>query len=791
MARLVEEAGDKSINVLKGYHVHIKGRVQGIGFRPFIYNLAQNHGLVGTVSNTIDGVHVVINCELCSMSKFIHQIKEQAPAQSMITDLVVEEVEAGEFSEFRIIESSADGEPDLLITPDFAMCDRCREELGDTNNRRYRYPFTTCTECGPRFSIERALPYDRQRTSMATFKMCPECQEEYEDPGDKRFYSQTNSCPKCRVSQWLIDRKGKTTDLKQDKVIDEVCKKIRRGYIVAVKGIGGFLLICDAQNHKKVMELRDKKQRPDKPFALLYPNLETVISSFDPSETEMNELKGAASPIVLLNAGDKKETVRLLPDIAPGLDRLGVMIPYAPVLQLIAEKVKKPLLATSGNIKGSPIIFTNEEAVKSLGNFADYILLNNRDIVVPQDDSVVKFSGKHKQKIIIRRSRGYAPGFMQEAISDFDKSVLSMGALLKSTFSIWNKNRCHVSQFLGDTMELDAQISYECTLNHFRDMLQLKPDVVLVDKHPAYFATQKGRELAAFYNVPLVEIQHHKAHFWAVLGENNLVHTEDQILGVIFDGTGMGSDGGVWGGEFFAYENHTIKRLHHINCFPHILGDKMAREPKLSALSLLHATQMNYNLEKDKFTREELDFYDRVLEHSSLCTSSVGRIFDAVASLLDYCHINTYEGEAAMYLECAAQEFMKKEGVFHEHYGFGINTDGTIDLVKMTSGIIEDVLNETDRNKIAAKFHNTLVFIIKDIAINSGLKSIAFSGGVFQNGLLVDLIIDHLGGEFTLYFHQQLSPNDECISYGQLVGYYAKQYLKKDKHIKSKTKNPA
>lgn len=772
---------------MKSYHVHIKGRVQGIGFRPFIYDLARKNGFNGTVSNTVDGVHVIVSCELCSMSKLVQQIKEQAPEQSLITDVAVEEIASPYFNEFSIIDSNTDGEPDLLITPDFATCDQCKTEIHDASNRRHNYSFITCTKCGPRFSIEKALPYDRHRTSMSTFKICPTCSAEYENPDDSRFYSQTNSCPECRISQWLVDNQGTKIELGDEKVIEAACEYIADGHIIAVKGIGGFLLICDAQNHEKVMELREKKQRPAKPFALLYPDVETVKLHFQPSDQALEELTGPAAPIVLLDTGYNKLANNLLPTIAPRLNKLGVMIPYAPVFMLIAEKLGRPLLATSGNIKGSPIIYSNEEAVKSLSGFADYLLLNNRDICVPQDDSVVKFSDEHNQKIIIRRSRGYAPGFVQNAISSLDKRVLAMGALLKSTFSIWDKGRCHISQFLGDTMEFDAQISYERTLNHFRDMLHFRPEVVLVDKHPAYFSTQKGRELAAFYKIPLFEIQHHKAHFWAVLGEHELLSAEEKVLGVVFDGTGMGSDGAVWGGEFFTYENCQINRLNYFSCFPHILGDKMAREPKLSALSLLHATQMNYNLEKDKFTEEELEFYDKVLEHSSLCTSSVGRIFDAVASLLDYCHINTYEGEAAMYLECAAAEFMKKAGNFHDHYNFELKEDGAVDLVRMLAGIIDDVLKKVDRGEIAAKFHNTLVSIIREIAINSKTQSIAFSGGVFQNGLLVDLIIDQLSDDFTLYFHKQLSPNDECISYGQLVGYYVNQHLKMNRDNISKS----
>jgi len=761
---------------LQGYHIHITGRVQGIGFRPFIYKLAVKNGLKGTVSNTLDGVHIRVNCELCDVSHLVRQIKEQKPAQSIITHIHAEEIDPQEYDDFSIIDSDLNGAPDLLITPDFSICESCLRELKDPGNKRYEYPFITCTKCGPRFSIENGLPYDRHRTSMSTFKMCSSCATEYDDPDDVRFYSQTNSCPVCKISQWMVDSTGRKLDITDHKIIEFAARKIEDGNVGAVKGIGGFLLVCDPQNHEKVMELREKKRRPAKPFALLYPDVISVKRDFYITEREEEELIGTAAPIVLL--APKKESLAeaLLHDLAPGLNKLGVMIPYAPVLYLIAKELNRPLLATSGNIKGAPIIHRNEEAVKSLSGFADFILLNNRDIKVPQDDSVVKFSDKYHQKIMIRRSRGYAPGYLQKGIKpSFEKRTLALGALLKSTFTVWNHGRCHVSQFLGDTMEFDAQISFERSLNHFRDLLQFVPEIILVDKHPAYYATQKGRELASFYKIPIMEVQHHEAHFWAVLGENELLHGDEKILGVIFDGSGMGNDGAIWGGEFFTYENREISRLSHVSCFPHILGDKMALEPKLSALSILHATHMNYGLEEDKFTPEELDFYDRVLENSSLCTSSVGRLFDAVASLLDLCHINTYEGEAAMYLERKAQEFINKNRSYQAYYPYKLTDEGTIALELPMSEIINDVLNNVNKGEIAAKFHNMLVAVIEEIANKACVNSIAFSGGVFQNGLLVDLIIEKLSSKFKLYFHKDLSPNDECISYGQLVSYYVNQ----------------
>lgn len=756
---------------MKSFHIHIKGRVQGIGFRPFIYKLAMENGLSGTVSNTLSGVHIFINTEAPLVEKFIKQISDNAPGQSLITSTNYKEIQKRAYRDFTIVDSDLEGTPDLLITPDFAICDRCKAELKNSENRRYKYPYITCTACGPRFSIEEGLPYDRNRTSMKAFEMCESCGSEFSDPVDYRFYSQTNSCPECRIIQWVVGNQGDQVDLQEEEIVDFICEKISDGATAAVKGIGGYLLICDAENEQAVNELRKKKHRPAKPFALMYPDVEFARKRHQISMNEEHELKNSASPIVLLQA-DSEENVKTS-QIAPGLDRLGVMLPYAPLLVLLAEKLNRPLLATSGNQKGSPIVYKNQEAIKSLAGFADYFLLNNRDIQIPQDDSVVKFSKKYSKKIVIRRSRGYAPGFMQNAIDpSFGEDVLALGALLKSTFCIWKQGRCHVSQFLGDTTEFDAQISFEQTLNHFQKLLQFRAKVILVDKHPAYFSTQFGKEIAATHNSSIVEMQHHETHFWAVLGENNLLETEDKILGVVFDGTGMGNDGAVWGGEFFSFESGELARINHVKYFPHILGDKMSKEPRLSALAVLHTLRDDCQIIKDVFSDEELDFYAKVLDKSTLQTSSMGRVFDAVSSLLGFCHINTYEGEAAMYLECAAQKYCDRIGKYPVAYNYNLSQDGTIDVGKLMCTILGDIKDGVETGLIAAKFHSTLVRFVEDMAIRSGVNSIAFSGGVFQNGLLADMIVENLDEKYELYFHKDLSPNDECISYGQLVGYY-------------------
>lgn len=766
------------------FHIHIKGRVQGIGFRPFVYKLAKENGLHGSVSNTLDGVHIYMNSETLLVEKFIAQIRDNVPEQSLITSIDYVEIPYRSFGDFSIVDSDLEGIPDLLITPDFGMCERCKAELKDSKNRRYHYPYTTCTACGPRFSIEKGLPYDRDQTSMDAFSMCQECEVEFSDPQNDRFYAQTNSCPNCRISQWVVDKLGQNVALKEQEIVGFICDQIEKDAIVAAKGIGGFLLICDAENEHKVKELRETKHRPKKPFALMYPDVDQVKDNFHISKEELNELSSPASPIVLLKQIAASNASSLMPHIAPGLDCLGVMLPYAPLLVLIAEKLNKPLLATSGNQKGSPINYKNDEAVTSLSKFADYFLFNNRDIQIPQDDSVVKFSPATQRKIVIRRSRGYAPGFLQNAVdSTLMEDVLGMGALLKSTFCVWSNNRCHVSQFLGDTTEFDAQISYERTLNHFQQLLHFNPEVVLIDKHPAYFSTQLGKELANTFNSSIVEIQHHEAHFWAVLGENDLLASGEKILGVVLDGTGMGNDGAVWGGEFFSFEFGKLTRTNCIKYFQHILGDKMSREPRLSALSLLHSYDLDITMLNDLFSAEDLEFYIKVLDRSTLQTSSMGRVFDAVSSILGLCQKNTYEGEAAMYLESAAQRYCDKNGGYPEAYTNLLSPDESIDLEILVRAIIHDQNAGVETGLIAAKFHRTIVLFIEDVANISGARSIAFSGGVFQNGLLVDMIVEHLDENFNLYFHHDLSPNDECISYGQLVGYYQSKKIKISKEF--------
>ncbi len=436
-------------------HIHIEGLVQGVGFRPFVYKLANDFGLYGWVNNTTDGVHIEINADENIAGEFYEFLINHAPPLSKITRHSIVKVEPPQFISFSIIESISGTGGELMMTPDYAMCDICKSELLDINNRRYQYPFITCTQCGPRYSIINDLPYDRKKTAMHSFEMCAHCSDEYSSPGNRRHYSQTNSCEACGVAMEMYDASGNKVFGNCETIIDGIYQKLNEGKILAVKGIGGYLLLADAGNRESIKTLRARKHRPSKPFALMFPNIEVIKEMADLATCEEEALNDVAAPIVLIkfNAASKKYLCQK--EIAPGLSRLGVMLPYTPLFQLILQKFGKPLITTSANISDASIISSDEEALRLLPAIADFIVTNNREIIVPQDDSVIQFTGLSKQKIIIRRSRGMAPSFFNYDCNS-DEAILAAGALLKSTFTFVNNGNTFVSQYLGSTESYEA-----------------------------------------------------------------------------------------------------------------------------------------------------------------------------------------------------------------------------------------------------------------------------------------------------------------------------------------------
>lgn len=764
------------------WHLHIEGQVQGVGFRPFVFKLAKKYGLNGWVNNATDGVHIEINATENVAHEFYRDLTTKAPALSRITKHGISIIDKKFFDNFEIIHSQQSGKTNLLLTPDFAICKDCLRELNDQKNRRNNYPFITCTNCGPRYSIIHELPYDRINTKMDVFKMCNNCSDEYDNPLDRRYYSQTNSCPNCAIELTLYDANRNKLALNQNQIIEAVIQFWKEGKIVAVKGIGGYILTCDAENTSTILELRKRKHRPSKPLALMYPDLESLNDVYLGKESEQ-ELTNHVSPIILL---DWKGQENKLAFIAPNLNQVGVMLPYTPLYDLLLKKFDQPIVATSGNISHSPIVFKNKKALNELPEIADFILTNNREITVPQDDSVIKFSFFKKEKIIIRRSRGLAPTYINSELKWPDKSILATGAMLKSTFSFLHQRNVYISQYMGDLEHFDTQQNYAQTIEHFFKLFDAQPELILCDKHPEYPSTIFGNNLSKKSSIPLKTIQHHIAHFGAVLGENNLIHNESPILGIIWDGTGLGDDGQIWGGEFFKYDNYHFVRCCHFDYFDFILGDKMPREPRISALSACWGIMGTEDFLKEKFNKTEWQVYAKILaKNNPLKTSSVGRIFDAVASLLGILDKQTFEGEAAMQLEALASGYFKKHGLdFSESYFTEYSDDFRIPTMTLLTNLLLDLKKEKPKDFIAAKFHFSLVQIIKSVAKNSAIKKLAFSGGVFQNSLLVDLIIHHLKPDYELFFHQQLSANDENISFGQLVFHQIEQFNKSSFHQK-------
>ncbi len=768
------------------YHIHITGRVQGVGFRPFIYRLAQRFQLNGWVKNAEDGVHIEITTDETTTHNFLTHIIEEKPPQAIIEHSTLKIAPPQYFEHFHILESDPLGFKKIKITPDFSICPNCKTELFDSNNQRFHYAFITCTNCGPRYSIQTQTPFDRHTTTMKAFTICENCKTEYNTPSDVRFYSQTNSCANCGIKLRIFG-KNKTLILVENP-INHIVQAIQQGQIVAVKGIGGYLLLCDATNEKTIQELRQRKNRPRKPFAVLYSDLAALKKDVHLSNNEEKLLLSEKSPIVLVKIKEKRASDIVVKSIAPNLRKIGVMLPYAPLLCLITdgisrynqEEVSKPLIATSGNISGSPIIYEDDEAINVLLNFADLIVTHNRQIVVPQDDSVVQLAGQ--KMVLLRRSRGYAPTYFGALPKNTMGGIVAMGADLKATFGISHHQQWVISQYLGNQETYEAQESYETVAQHLMQLTGVKPHLILVDQHPLYHTTQKGLDWAKRDNLKVVYIPHHEAHFAAVLQENDLIESETSVLGVIWDGTGYGSDGNSWGGEFFTYHNATIQRIFHLNYMPLIVGDKMAREPRISALAFCHKQLdvVDLFLSK-KFSKNEYAVYTKMLNQPKLLTSSMGRLFDAVACLLGLIDKASYEGEAALYLQYLAENTYgtsryNREGARNAIPYAVVFNENTIDTDFIIKNILHDIQKSITTSKIALKFHLTLVQMIKSVAEKTNCRKIAFSGGVFQNSLLVQLIAHDLK-DYDLYFHKELSPNDENIAFGQLAHYHIQQRL--------------
>ncbi|MEM6723568.1 MAG: carbamoyltransferase HypF [Bacteroidota bacterium] len=772
---------------MQGWHLHIEGQVQGVGFRPFVYNLALQHQLKGWVSNTHDGLHIRVAGTKDQLEPFVEHILQHPPKLAKIYSHTLKEVDEAPDEAFYIRESQSKGAATVLLTSDASVCPDCIKELENPTDPRYQYPFITCTNCGPRYSIMEGLPYDRPLTSMQSFEMCPSCSEEYHLPSDRRYWSQTNSCGTCGVRQYLWDKSKRLIASNDSEILDRIIQAWKTGQIVAIKGIGGYLLTCDATNPKVVQLLRDRKGRPTKPFALMYTSLSAVAEHVDLTEIATASLEYPEATIVLLPANNLAYKDLAMPEITAGLDQLGVMVAYTPLFRLLLKRFARPIIATSGNVSGAPIQFQDNPAIQLLSQVADLVLANDRRILVPQDDSVVRFSPKAQQRIVLRRSRGLAPNYVgDDPFPTTDDSILATGGQLKSSFAMRSNGQLYLSQYLGDLDHFDTQQSYRHTLHHFSQMIGFTPKVILSDQHPTYYTSGYAQNKAIENQWDHFQIQHHEAHFCAILGEHQLFQSSKPVLGVIWDGTGLGNDQQIWGSEFFLFEEKHIQHVGHFGYFPWIFGDKMAREPRLSALSIGFDLPEACGILQSKFTSTEWKVYQQKLTKTTISlegkkqlrTSSMGRLFDAVASLLDLKHKQSFEGEAAMLLEQIARQYMiQNDWPILTPYKV-TNAHGSPCPKRLFKAILKDVQIQKEIGLIAARFHMTLVAQIKVKAKREQVDQIAFSGGVFQNALLVDLLIEYLSADFKLYFHELLSPNDENIAFGQLMWYQWQQELK-------------
>jgi len=740
--------------------IEITGIVQGIGYRPFVYHLALAHSIRGWVLNHEKGVLIDAEGEDGSLEGFIEGLTKLAPSLARIESLKVVSLQPQGYPTFEIRQSKGASEGFTLISPDVATCEACQAELLSPGDFRYRYPFINCTLCGPRFTIIKDIPYDRHKTTMAPFRMCPVCRKEYEDPGDRRFHAQPNACPACGPSLRLVDRKGDT--LRAD-ALDKTLDLLLQGSIVAVKGIGGFHLVCDAKNHGAVSTLRSRKFREDKPFAVMCRDMDEVRAHCHVLEGEERLLRSPERPIVLL---DRKKGSTMAPAVAPYQKTLGVMLPYSPLHHLLLRGPLKSLVMTSGNVSDEPIAFKNEEALDRLSGLADFFLLHDRDIHIRCDDSVVRVF--QDRPYVLRRSRGYVP-FPIKLPFDLEK-ILACGAELKNTFALSRGPYVFLSHHIGDLENLETLLSFEQGIEHFKTLFSIEPKAVAYDLHPEYLSTKYALSLSG---IPKVGVQHHHAHVVSAMAENGL---DGEVIGVALDGTGFGGDGTIWGGEFLRADLGDFKRVAHLRQVPMPGGSMAVKEPWRMAFAYLREAFGDKAMELDWIKRRDprkCEILRNMIEQkvNSPLTSSMGRLFDAVSSLLGIRETVNYEGQAAVELEMAADSGVKEEYAFDNR---ATERPMIIDPMEMIRGIVQDSVRGLPPSFISAKFHGTVARLVvetcRGIRSESGLNRVVLSGGVFQNRLLLDQVFHGLGqAGFKVYTHHLVPTNDGGISLGQAV----------------------
>jgi hydrogenase maturation protein HypF len=761
---------------MSAIRIFVTGIVQGVGFRPFVYGLAVRHHLLGWVCNTSAGVDIVIQGEPAEVDSFVESLPAELPPLARIDSLKVQDEPAGDFSGFEIRESESIAGAFQPISADTAICADCERELFDPHDRRYLYPFINCTNCGPRFTIIKDIPYDRPATTMAEFALCDACRAEYTNPLDRRFHAQPVACADCGPNIWLVRKDISGMDINQGALLT-ARRLLREGQILAVKGLGGFHLACDAANPVAVDTLRRRKGRIGKPFALMAADMSFIEQLCQVGDAERTHLTGHEKPIVLLH---RKTGNAMAESVAPGVDTLGMMLPYTPLHHLLlnqtdpklaVEPVPPVLVMTSGNFSEEPIATDNQEALDRLSPLADAFLLHNRGIHIRCDDSVVRVDSQRSLTIHLRRSRGYSPYPVHLPFTT--KPTLAVGGELKNTFCLTRDRYAFLSHHIGDMENAEIYQSFEQGVEHLSHLFRITPEIIAHDLHPNYFTTAYSHR--SKLGAQRVEVQHHHAHIAACMADNGLDNR--RVIGLAFDGTGYGSDGTIWGGEVLLADYAGFERFAHLEYLPLPGGDTAIRKPWRIAAG--YAFALGVKISDLPFLNnvdeQELVIVRQQVEKNLYAplTSSMGRLFDAVAALVGVRTEVTYEAQAAIELETLS----KKDLSAAEPYPFAMDETGSgmlIRLKDLLSAVVEEVRGGKSAGSIGARFHRTVTAIAlqacQQASIQTGIKEVALSGGVWQNQLLLDLVREGLEKEeFTVYFHQQTPTNDGGLALGQAV----------------------
>lgn len=745
----------------------INGIVQGVGFRPTVYNYAQIYGLKGWVLNASHGVEIELHGEPEQIEAFIRELRSNPPRMARIDTFEQSDLPFKPFQSFTIVESVDDPADFLPVSPDLNVCPDCLKELFTPTDRRFRYPFINCTNCGPRFSIVRAIPYDRPNTSMAGFPLCRDCEKEYHDPADRRFHAQPVACPVCGPRIWL--QIGNESKAEGENALQDARKLLAEGKILAIKGLGGFHLACDATNLNAVNQLRLRKKRSGKPFALMAPDLETIrlYARLNPDEEEL--LTSVQAPIVLLQLTEAGS--RLAKIVAPDQNTLGFMLPYTPLHHILLEKAEgfpRVLVMTSANLSEEPIVTHNDQAVKRMAGIADAFLMHNRPIETRIDDSVASvFRG---ERYFSRRARGYAPNPIQLAQSCLPS--LACGTHLKNTFTLAREKYAFVSHHIGDLDNQETWDAYVSAIDHYQQIFRIQPKLIACDLHPDYLATRYALDLSAKKNLPLIKVQHHHAHISSCLADNSWA-SDEPVIGLLFDGTGYGTDGKIWGGEVFLANYRGFERRFHLQYLPLPGGEASIKKPARLALGYLAALDLldrSQNLSPTNFLSEieqQVVINQVRTGFNTPLNSSMGRLFDAVAALIGLYQEISYEAQNAICLEAAADT--------QTDQAYELPIDGEEILLKpLFTQIIADLRNNQPVSVIAARFHNTIsrlaVDCAKAVRRQTGVNIVAISGGVWQNKRLLDNTIPALEEDgFRVLWHHQVPTNDGGVSLGQLL----------------------